>query len=480
MRKLIISILALGLICTVNTAFVSNQNEKLLRYTTAANQVVKDYNAENFSNIWNSFNQQLQNQIKCDVFIKSFKNLKLKLGNITSIDRTPNIFYNYYVFKAHFKKLDLYLYISLNDKNKFNYFTFLDHLPIVDTIKYPKVTDKTSIDELAKVYISQKVTAGLAIGIINNGKESTHFYGVVKKGTDIKPNKNTEYQIGSITKTFTAIALLEMQEQGLLNVNDSITKFLPKKIKTPSFNGKKITLESLVTQTSGLPRIPGNFFKIIENPQNPFTSYTVVDLYNFLNSYKLTRAVGSKYEYSNLGFGLLGHILAIKSGTSYGNVIKKEITDKLGMHDTYIKLSPEQKKNMSQGYSNLGKPVEIWTSGILDGCFAINSTITDMLIYLKANINKSDSILGKAIYESHQVKFNPKKSWFRQASGWIISKTAGKDVIWHDGETGGYSSFIGFFKGTKTGFVVLSNSRVLVDVLGMKILERLAMDLHQN
>jgi serine-type D-Ala-D-Ala carboxypeptidase/endopeptidase len=477
MKKLLLLMMAFGFVCAACTPA---KDKELASYISAVNQVVNDYNAGDYTDIWKKCDKKIKKQVKCEDFVKSLKNIKLKFGKITGIDKPPIITSDYYAFKTHFEKLDLYMFLFLNGDGKYTKLFFLENIPI--QIKYPKVTDKTTIDELAKVYISQKVNAGLAIGIMSNGKVSTHFYGVVKKGTDIKPDKKTEFEIGSITKTFTAIALLEMQEQGLLNVNDTISKFLPKKIKIPTYDGKEITLESLVTQTSGLPRMPTNFAETeTENDsQNPYANYTAKDLYNFLNSYKPTRAVGAKYEYSNLGFGLLGQILALKAGTSYGNVIKKEICDKLDMYDTCITLSPEQKKRLAHGYSTKGDPVKNWDFAALAGCGAIRSTISDMLKYLKANGIKSDSILGKAIQESHLVKFHPKSTGFEQASGWIISKDAGRNVIWHNGGTGGYRSFIGFFEGTETGIVILSNSAVSVDGLAGKIIERLAMDLPKN
>ena len=460
------------------STLTDNQNKNTEKYVTVAEQIVKDFNAKNYATIWYGFSKSFQAKGRCESFVKFCENIKSNFGRITAIDKTPKITSEYYAFKVHFAKSDLWMILSLNSNGKCKKMGFVEVLPI----KYPKVTKKTTIDELAKVYMSQETSVGLAIGIMNNGKMSTYFYGTVKKGTDIKPDKNTEFEVGSITKTFTAIATLEMQKQELLNVNDSISKFLPKDIKTPAYDNREITIESLLTQTSGLPREPNNLMSSTKEDPDPFaTNYSVKDLYTFLNSYRLTRAIGSKYEYSNLGFGLLGYILALKAGTTYEIVIKKEICDKLGMHDTRTVLSPGQKKRLALGYFPNGNPAPKTSKPIAPtfaGCGAIKSTVADMLKYLKANVTKSNSVLGKAIQESHLVKSYPKDFVdFGQASGWGVSKIAGRKVIGHAGKNPGYSSYLGFFEGTQTGVVVFSNSTVEVDGLAIRILERLAMNI---
>jgi serine-type D-Ala-D-Ala carboxypeptidase/endopeptidase len=470
MRKLLLLITAICLACTV---YADNQKSETEKYLTAANQIKKDYNAKNYAVLWKNFDNKYKEMISCEDFVNLFKTNIAPLGKLKKINNKPIIRPEYYVFKTRFNENDIYMYLALNSKGEYTKLFFLGHLLV--QIKYPVITDKTTVDELANAYISKKVNTGLAIGIIDKGKVSTHFYGVVKKGSDIKPDKNSEFEIGSITKTFTAIALLEMQEQGLLKVTDPISKFLPKNVKVPTYDGKEITLENLVTQNSSLPCLPDNFNKAVKDPENPYADYTVKDLYNFLNSYKLTRPIGSKYEYSNFGFGLLGHILALKAGTTYEDVIKKEICDKLGMNNTCITLSTDQKKRMAQGYTMEGKATKNWDIPTLAGAGAIRSTISDMLKYLHANITKSNSTLRKAIQESHIVKFEEKNH--NQASGWVILNVADKDVIFHNGGTGGFRSFLGFFKGTETGVVILSNSAVTVDELGIKILEMLALDM---
>ena len=148
---------------------------------------------------------------------------------------------------------------------------------------------------------------------------------------------------------------MQLSEEKVLNLDDPIAKFLPPTVKTPEFNGKAITLLTLATHTSSLPRLPDNL-----NPadhQNPYADYTVNQLYSFLSNYKLPREIGSKYEYSNLGVGLLGHLLSIKTDLDYEALISKQITQPLQMQDTRIHLNPDQTNRFATGHNRRNRAV---------------------------------------------------------------------------------------------------------------------------
>jgi len=148
---------------------------------------------------------------------------------------------------------------------------------------------------------------GLAVGIVSEKGSQTVSYGKLSRGSDREIDGDTVLEIGSITKVFTSILLADMVEHGEVSLNDPIAKFLPKSVRVPTKDGKEITLVDLSTHTSGLPRLPTNLAP--KDPRNPYADYTVEQLYDFLSKYTLTREIGSKYEYSNLGVGLLGHLL---------------------------------------------------------------------------------------------------------------------------------------------------------------------------
>ena len=155
---------------------------------------------------------------------------------------------------------------------------------------------------------------------------------------NIPVNQNTLFDIGSITKTLTTLLLADMATKGLVNLNDPIDKYLPPSVKVPEFNGTKITLEDLATHTSGLPELPSNIW--LNNKVGTLNPhYNATLLYQALSNTKLTREPGSKFQYSSFGIGLLGHILSLKAGIPYNQLVKDRILSVLGMNDTKITLS---------------------------------------------------------------------------------------------------------------------------------------------
>src|SRR4029078_9399783 len=150
---------------------------------------------------------------------------------------------------------------------------------------------------------------------------------VVAYGTSDVPglplDANTVFEIGSLTKTFTATILADMVLRGEVALDDPAQKYLPASVKVPSRNGRQITLLDLATHTSGLPKIPANLKQT--DPQNPYASYSVQDLYDYLTSYTLTRDPGARFEYSNTGVGLLGHILSLKANKSYEDLVIERV-----------------------------------------------------------------------------------------------------------------------------------------------------------
>ena len=149
-----------------------------------------------------------------------------------------------------------------------------------------------------------------------------------------------------------------MIERGEVKPDDPVGKFLPPGVKVPSRNGRQITLLDLSMQISGLPRLPDNLAPA--DPMNPYADYGAAKLSEFLSHYTLTRDIGEKYEYSNLGAGLLGYALARKAGMSYEELVRRRILDPLGMTSTSITLSADQKKRLAAGYNAGLEPAKNW------------------------------------------------------------------------------------------------------------------------
>jgi len=309
---------------------------------------------------------------------------------------------------------------------------------------------------------------GIVVGLVDEKGARVITYG--KPGQDSKQalDGNTVFEIGSVTKVFTATLLADMVERGEVSLNDPISKYLPKTVRTPTRDGKEITLFDLATQTSGLPRLPTNFER--KDPQNPYADYSVDQMYAFLSGYSLTRGIGEKYEYSNLGVGLLGHILTLRAGTDYETLVRKRISEPLRMPDTKIKLTPEMLGRLATGHNQALKPVANWDLPTLAGAGALRSTVNDMLKFVAANLGLTKSPLLVAMQKAQQSQRETGQPDLSIGLNWHILKKFDSEIIWHNGGTGGYHSFIGFDKKNRKGVVVLSNSANDIDDIGRHLL----------
>jgi CubicO group peptidase (beta-lactamase class C family) len=158
-------------------------------------------------------------------------------------------------------------------------------------------------------------SVGIVVGMIGPDGRKVVGYGALEKGDPRVLNGDTVFEIGSVTKVFTSLLLSDMAQRGQVALTDPVSKYLPASVRMPQRNGKQITLQDLATHTSGLPRLPANLKP--KDSANPYADYSVAQLYEFLSSYELPRDIGSQYEYSNLGGGLLGHVLARYAGMDY-------------------------------------------------------------------------------------------------------------------------------------------------------------------
>ncbi len=313
--------------------------------------------------------------------------------------------------------------------------------------------------------VDEKHNAGIVVGLLHHGERSRVVaYGL--GAADRRLDGNSVFEIGSITKTFTATVLADMVRRGEVRLDEPIAKYLPASARIPKRNGKEITFIDLSTQSSGLPRMPTNFAP--KNAANPYADYDADRLFAFLGGYELPRDIGSQFEYSNLGIGLLGVTLAARDGVRYEAMLRRRVLDPLGMSDTRIKLTPESLERLAPGHNSAGMPAANWDLDALAGAGAIRSTVNDMLKYLAANLDSTSRPLGPAMHDAHRP-LRP-AGGMRIGLNWLVLSGAGPDITWHNGETGGYATFIGFDELNGNGVVVLSNTATPVDDIGMHLL----------
>lgn len=295
---------------------------------------------------------------------------------------------------------------------------------------------------------------GMVVGVIDRDGPRVVAWGHPDKNNPRQVDGDTIFEIGSLTKVFTALLLAEKGERGEVSLIDPVSKFLP---VTSS-----ITLEQLATNTSGLARNPGNLGP--NNGESPFASYT---------RHMLLSAIPVRtephWEYSNFGYALLGQALA----PDYDRAIRQYVAGPLNMRDTRIALGPGGQAGLAIGHDALLHPVPQSDFGALAPAAGLRSTANDLLKLLAAFVGHTKSPLAPAMAAMLEVRVPTTQAGLVNALGWQISTPDGLEILWKDGTTAGFSSFLGYNRRVGTGVVVLSNASTErgVNDIGMHLLD---------
>lgn len=310
---------------------------------------------------------------------------------------------------------------------------------------------------------------GIVVGLLDaNGSRVVSAGSGGKDGVSL--DGNTVFEIGSVTKVFTASILESMVERGEVNFDDPVAGLLPGNVTVPSESGRWITLLDLATHYSGLPRMPSNFFPA--DFENPYADYTVGQLYDFVSGYELEHPIGSHWEYSNLGVGLLGHALCLKAERTYELLVRERVLDPLGMTETGIELAPPLNAPFAQGHGMNGQPVGNWDIPTLAGAGALRSTMYDMLLFAAANLTTTGSQISLLLQRTQVVRRQRVSNDLSMALGWLVSQRfPDRPIVWHNGGTGGFHSFIGLDRSKRHAVVILTNGTQSIDDIGFHLLD---------
>jgi serine-type D-Ala-D-Ala carboxypeptidase/endopeptidase len=367
-------------------------------------------------------------------------------------------------------------------QNQFQLAYSQQHTPITNNSNYPSknklsnalleqfkeiVFKQLSSNSSNKIAMSNSsVTIPIVVGIVTTNGTQVSGYGNISSSNDTKVDGSTVFDIASIAKTFVTIVLANMVKQGLVNLDDPIEKYLPtNNITVPSYNGYKITLEDLATHTSGLPDFPTGW---IRNH-----SYTTQQVYDFISNTTLSSEPGIKADYSDIGLGLLGHILSLRTGVSFEELVKDRILNVLAMDSTGMRMNtsgisvPEDIKSRYAKGHIAGKEVNLeFIPETIQSAGAMYSTIDDLLKYLSANIGLIQTKINDAMQETRLIRHSFGNSLEDTSDhksltgdyiglGWTVTTDFGKEVIWHTGSIDGYTSIIGFNPSKQIGLVIL-------------------------
>ena len=347
----------------------------------------------------------------------------------------------------------------------------------VDAAQMQSVLSRDLEQALQSGAIAPGTSTGLTIGVLRNGVRRVFAFGTAKP--------DSIYEIGSVSKTFTGLILAQLVEQGSVKLDEPVRQLLPDgTVAKPA--GAEISLLDLVTQHSGLPRLPDNLKP--SDPLNPYADYHAANLYAFLSAHGLDKAGNPPFLYSNLGVGLLGQALANRAAVAYPTLLLNQVTGPLGMKDTVITLSTEQRQRFIDGHTADHRLAHAWDLDALAGAGAIRSTADDLLTYLEAQLHP-DAIAAKVSHQSNQTRTLPAALALSHqpradagpdtkiAFAWFYNAATG--TYSHGGATGGYSSFVFFNPTGDYAAVVLVNTTVgasgsFADLVGHHIAQRFA------
>jgi len=336
------------------------------------------------------------------------------------------------------------------------------------------------VDWLAAEYFGEgRPIVGGVIGVVNGPQCYAKGYGRVSLDdmadnvTDdaTVPDIDTVYEIASLSKTFTGVLLGEMAARNELAIDDPLEKFVPSGVAVLRYEGHLVTLRQLATHSSGLPRLPTDFWNVAgQTPDNPYKNYTGEKIAAFLNSHQPTVAPDTRYEYSNLGASVLGWVFEQKTDMSYEQLVQERIGKPLGMKSTAVELTESMRERLAPPYHVEKERVSNWDLPGFAGGGGLRSTMRDMLRFAQASAGVFDAfpeLLGQldhplvtGMKTAGELHFEDAAAGRKMGLGWHINDSALNSELTHNGQTGGYRSFIIVCPKTHRAVVVLTNTAV--------------------
>ena len=439
--------------------------------------IVENFNSSNYDQIYSMFNDRLKNEVKSDIVLKFFNDVKGFHGTIKNFE-----FVKYDKGMNGEISIGLLNFIKLSKSNfpveRYKVFFEGEALQLDLVVDNDQKIDDISLDPYIDNAVSEKAINSLklnyelidekqqkvifnkskylpnntqiSIGLIKNGQ--VNYYGIKRQNDSIFTVNNSKniFEIGSISKVLTANILSKFVLENKISLNDNINNYFDLKLK----DSVQIKFKSLANHTSGIPRMPNNFSNSSKNPLNPYKEYKVDDLETYLSdSLKINQDNKGKFLYSNLGFALIGYTLSKIDNQDYKSMFDSYIFSKYDMTNTTFKKEGVNDL-LVKGLNSQGDEVPNWDLQIFGPAGGVLSNAEDMTKFIIAQFNEKDKELK--LLREQTSKINGKLG---MGLGWFIEnpKSNKKRMFRHGGNTGGYSSMIIVDVKNKNGIIILSN-----------------------
>ncbi len=332
------------------------------------------------------------------------------------------------------------------------------------------------VDQIVYSYLEDEGNKGLVVGIIDEGYHYHYSYGQLSAKDSNAPDSSTLFEIGGLSKVFTAHLILQLAKDKAISLDSSIIHFLPDSIQNIHLNS--ISFNDILAHQSALPRKPYNLSINQSDKDDPYADYSLEDLYSFLQFYKpnppkksfwdlFKRKPKTNFKYSNIGYGLLGHLAEDISQKSYEDLLEMYINRPYNLR---LKITDPDIKGLAQGHQFNGQEIISRSYLSMYGSSGLAANAKDLLKYAEINLKAEETIFE----ELQKLRGNTNFKNLSIAAAWHVFMQAKKPYAHtHSGATGGYSCYLAFIKESQTAVVILSNSANRVDDIGIDILQLL-------
>lgn len=310
--------------------------------------------------------------------------------------------------------------------------------------------------------------SGLVAAVVRG--ESVTWAGAGRRGGGdaSAPGPDTPFELGSLTKTFTALILADMVVRRELALDDPVQSVLPGGLALRDSRGDPITFADLATHRSGLPRLPSNMRR--PDGEDPY-DYSRDDLFAFVAGWKPTRPRQQQWEYSNLGYGLLGEALALRAGTRYATLLSDRVLVPLGLSGLRLALRDVTVPDLRPGHDAQGRPVPLWRFDAMAAAGALAGTVLDVARYAQAALGVFDHPLKAAFALALTPRGDGPSAMNPTALGWLAGPLFERRVFAHDGNTAGYSSSVFLDPASRRAAIVLANAIVGVSDVALHLMD---------
>lgn len=308
---------------------------------------------------------------------------------------------------------------------------------------------------------------GLAAAVADAAGAQFAFAGRRSAAEPAPPDADARFEFGSISKTFTALLLAEMVGRRELALDDRVEAVLGFRLRDGA--GAPLTWADLATHRSGLPRMPANILPRVE--ADPYADYGTAELTAFLSGWQPEVARDTRWEYSNLGYGLLGHALGLRAGKPFAKLLRERVLAPLQLDEIQVALTGRPIPGLLQGHDAKRQPVPRWQFDAMAGAGALVGSTRSLLRYAQAAAGLVDTPLRAAF----DLALTPRAAGPGGASriglAWLFGPLKGRTVANHDGGTFGFSTSLFIDRDARRVALVMANAMVGVNDLALHALD---------